>query len=879
VSDAGAPPDLLPQHAALIEASSIKPDVASARGYRSVTIKADLKRLGFSDFQRHVPCLLIPAWDVHGEIATYQIRPDTPRIGKKGKPIKYETPKDSRLIIDVPPAAREWLGDPKRPLFVTEGARKADCAVSRGLCCVAILGVWNWRGRNQDDGLTALADWEAIALKGREVYIAFDGDVVTKIEVWQALRRLQAFLESRGADVRVIRLPVGEGGAKVGLDDYLAAGHSVQDLVALVNAPEPTAAPESAGIDHAAAASSDGASQATRMIDYVESARVELFHDDLGEAWGRVEVDEHFELWRCRSKQFKRWLAHLFWKREGAAPNSDAVSAALGVIEAKARFEGPEHTLHNRVALHDGAIWYDLSDPDWKAVRVSPDGWEIVSRPPILFRRHAHQRPQVVPVAGGDLHRLLALVNLQDLRHRLLLLVYVVSALVPDIPHVIVIVHGPQGAAKTTLLRMLRRIIDPSITETLSIPKDQTELVQQLSHHWTPFYDNLTTVPDWLSDALCRAVTGEGFSKRELYTDDEDIIYSFRRCCGMTGINIAAHKADLLDRSLLFGLEDILPAARKPERAFWDEFDSMRPALVGAAFDALSRAMRLRPEIALTRLPRMADFALWGCAITESLGHGRDEFLRTLDANFETRNEEILTSNPVATAIAAMMEDQEDWEGSASELLTALDKLTAKLRVDTRSKAWPKAANSLGRRLNEIHPNLAAVGIAIRRGERTGDRRLITIRRVRAASIFSTDGPPGHDDADDDPELELSQVPSSRKCWQDKTSDDHDSNDGISPHSKGDGDGDSPTHCLAGPCRTDLVREPVACAVGPKSPGNTVTTVTTVTTAEKRAFSRDDTRDDTRDDNAGSLVPGEKPAGAPTPRASESRRKVVCCRR
>ena len=213
-------PHLLPSHAEMLKASAISPDVAAARGYRSVETKADLERLGFSRAQRNAPGLLVPIHGVMGEIATYQYRPDEPRISKSGKIIKYETPRGSRLVLDVPPGAREQLRDPAIPLFITEGSKKADAAVSVGLCCVALMGVWGWRGSNDKGGKTALADWEAIALKKRNVYITFDNDVMTKPEVYQALVRFKAFLDQRGARVKIIYLP-GEDGVKVGLDDFL----------------------------------------------------------------------------------------------------------------------------------------------------------------------------------------------------------------------------------------------------------------------------------------------------------------------------------------------------------------------------------------------------------------------------------------------------------------------------------------------------------------------------------------------------------------------------------------------------------------------------------------------------------------------------------
>ena len=146
--------NLLSHHAEMLAASAIAPEVAKARGYRSLDTKAELERLGFGRAQRRVPGLLIPIWGVHGEIASYQWRPDQPRV-RKDRVVKYETPGGSRLVLDVPPGARPGLGGPDGPLFITEGAKKADAGVSRGLCCVDILGEWAWRGRNAWDRRTA----------------------------------------------------------------------------------------------------------------------------------------------------------------------------------------------------------------------------------------------------------------------------------------------------------------------------------------------------------------------------------------------------------------------------------------------------------------------------------------------------------------------------------------------------------------------------------------------------------------------------------------------------------------------------------------------------------------------------------------------------
>jgi hypothetical protein len=180
----------------LVEESCISPEVVQARGYCTLTKKAELKRLGFSENQCNTPGLLIPIYSPQGAIVNYQFRPDKPRI-KNGKPVKYETPCNSCMSLDVHPFAKERLSDPSCPLLITEGIKKGDALVSRGCCAIALLGVWNWRGTNEHGGKVALPDWEYVALNNREVYIVFDSDVMTKPQVHQALVRFKSFLEGR----------------------------------------------------------------------------------------------------------------------------------------------------------------------------------------------------------------------------------------------------------------------------------------------------------------------------------------------------------------------------------------------------------------------------------------------------------------------------------------------------------------------------------------------------------------------------------------------------------------------------------------------------------------------------------------------------------
>ncbi|MGO9352480.1 MAG: DUF3854 domain-containing protein [Mycobacterium sp.] len=220
-------------HLRMLAASGIAPDAAASRGYETVTDKKRLAEISITPAGRRAPGLLVPLLDVRGSTWGYQFRPDSPRRLATGRVVKYETPTDQRNGLDVPPGVGPMLGDPAIPLWVTEGSKKADCVAVRGLCCVALMGVWSWRGTNTAGGKVALADWNDVALNGRRVILAYDGDVARKQAVRTAMGALANYLAIKGAHIEYLHLP--DTADKTGLDDYLMHdGHVVGDLWGLV---------------------------------------------------------------------------------------------------------------------------------------------------------------------------------------------------------------------------------------------------------------------------------------------------------------------------------------------------------------------------------------------------------------------------------------------------------------------------------------------------------------------------------------------------------------------------------------------------------------------------------------------------------------------
>ncbi len=432
------------------------------------------------------------------------------------------------------------------------------------------------------------------------------------------------------------------------------------------------------------------------------ASNYKLFHDDTKE--GHAFIDNVAV--KIRSSQFKQFLSKELWTLERKAPNSDSLNQALNVIEAKAIYDGKCVSLYNRVAEYDGVFFYDLCNGS--AVRISPLGWEVINKFPVFFKRYSHQQKQVIPQKGGDIKRLFKFVNVKKGKHQMLSLVYPVSCLVPNIPHPIFHPFGDQGAGKTSMFTFFKLLLDPSKLDVIITPRNQEELIQTLEHHYLCLFDNLSSFPDWLSDLLSQACTGGGFSKRKLYTDDEDVIYQIQRCIGLNGINLLVSRADLMDRTILLHMERIEPSERKEKKVLMQEFEAERPFLLGCFFDILSKAMDIYPTVKLTNLPRMADFMRWGVAIAQALGYKADDFVQAYSENIEAQNAEVINSNTLAQAVLTFMQDKESWEGTVKEVYTELENLITRSNDD---RSFPKCSNKLRGGLNRIKANLLDYGI------------------------------------------------------------------------------------------------------------------------------------------------------------------------
>lgn len=505
---------------------------------------------------------------------------------------------------------------------------------------------------------------------------------------------------------------------------------------------------------------------ALQLVEDIKKENILFFHDEYKEGFAATKGDGR-EIFKLRSRLFRQYVARLVHKKSGRIISSDMLSNIIQLLEGKAVFEGPLHKLHIRIARQDNTIWYDLGNSS--IVHIDKDGWNISDTSPILFRRYNHHLPQVAPQKGGNVHDLSNFVNLSEDKEKLLFLVYTVTAFIPGFPHPVLVFHGPGGAGKTTPLRLLKSLIDPSILKTLTAPDSLREFIQMAAHHYFFFLDNLSSLPDWLSDALARACTGDGFTKRELFSDDDDFIYEFQRIVALNGITLVVEKADLLDRAILLGLERIPKDKRRKEDEFWSTFDKVKPYILGAIFDTVVAAIKIYPTISLSSHPRMADFASWGCAIARALGYKDEEFLSAYNNNITQQNDAAIDASPVGTAVITYMSDREGWEGTATDLLTVLEEQAKELKINIKARKWPKDPSSLGRKIQLIQSNLAEKGIRVIRDEKARPRRM-TILKIAENAV----APVGSDGGD-------------KKALNQPTATDGKPSDGVGPSVGGNG--------------------------------------------------------------------------------------------
>lgn len=518
--------------------------------------------------------------------------------------------------------------------------------------------------------------------------------------------------------------------------------------------------------------------QADRLVKYALESGAELFHSPMQDAHVTTAREEHYQTMPLRSPDARRWLGRLFHQREERSPNSDAMKTAVETLEGLACFDGEERDVHLRIAHGEGpggnleSIYLDLGDGGRVAI-VTRDGWEVVDwseldeMPPVRFVRPRGTLPVPAPEADPQGRPLERLRHLERLRRYVNAsdddFVRVVAWLLGCFsqgPYPLLCIGGEQGSGKSFATRCLRNIFDPRKPATRSLPKEERDLMIAADRKvWILALDNVSRLPDWTSDALCRVATGAGYATRKLYENDEETIFDTKRPVILNGIEGPGllRRDDLADRALPVRLRafkgapapgdaEEAPPSRLNERDLESDFERDRPLILGGLLDAVSMAIRRLPEVQLEDPPRMADFARFVVAAEPALPWAPGLFLRLYaEARSESASQAIENEDVIRVLVEWFEAGgREEWEGSASQLL---DELSARAGEElTKRKTWPESVQKLTAIRKRLEPALReAEGIEIAEVRRAKGKRALCVRACASSrgEPTSPTSPPG----------------------------------------------------------------------------------------------------------------------------------------
>lgn len=664
-----------------------------------------------------------------GAVLGYALRFDAPDNSKQFRPLtfwrsagggkaewRWESWPPKRPLYGLESLAER----PSRPVVVCEGEKAADAATRLLPSFVAVTSPNGSKSAGK-------ADWSP--LKGRSVTIWPDTDAAGLDYARQVARLAVA------ASARAVAIVSPPPDVKVGWDaaDALAEGWSAKRAAELIAAAVPVdqiASTKTAAADRHDNSEHDAAPEGRRrtpqrdlLIGLTEF--VELWHDANRTAYASFPVNDHRENWPVRSRDFRMWLSGRFFAETGGAIGGQALEDGLRILEARAVNEGLQYDSFNRTAGGGGKMYLDLGDATWRAVEITGDAWTVIDKVPIKFLRSPSMRALPEPEAGSLIEQLRHFLNVKSDDDFILVVAWLVAALRERGPFPILVASGEAGSGKSFFSRIVRSLVDPSAAPIRAVPRDDRDLVVSASNSWLLAFDNLSSVPAWLADALCRLATGSGFATRMLHTDRDEMIFEAARPVIINGIAQLTDRADLADRSVTVHLSAIAEVDRKPEDELLAEFENARPRILGALLDAVSRALANVATVKLDRMPRMADFAKWITAAESGLGWPPGAFLAAYAGNRRDVVEAAFEADAVAVAIWKLITTDrlEGFQGTPTELLAAINNIVPE--STHKSRYWPENAAQLGNRIARATPLLKARGCAIER--RHSGARIITI--------------------------------------------------------------------------------------------------------------------------------------------------------
>lgn len=462
--------------------------------------------------------------------------------------------------------------------------------------------------------------------------------------------------------------------------------------------------------------------------------QLELFHTADSQTFAIIDFQGHKECYRVGDATLH--LTRIYNEATGMAINKTSLDTAIRLLTARALFDSPCKPVFIRVApVGDNGIAIDLGDESWKSIEVNRDGWTLGDSQTTVFYREGGMLPLPVPLrdAGlGTLDNLRNLLYLPDEKSWRLVLAWLVMCFMPRGPYPLLEITGPQGSAKSFKSKILVKLADPQKAALQTLPKTEHDGMVTASSCRVIVYDNVSGINQKQSDFLCRVSTGGSMPSRSLYTNNQVSYVVVLNAVIINSINPVSVAQDLISRTIRIEAPPLPNNLRKTERQLDAMFDEAAPGIMGSLMELLSGVIRELPSVHIPAPPRMADFAHVGVAVERVMGWPDGSFRNTYENNLQNMQETGLDNDVVGSAVQAMMEMMETWEGTASDLQKVLATFSHNNHLKTLPQGTQWLSNSLKRQL----PALESIGINVQLGLNIGGkRRMIRIVKSRQTGI------------------------------------------------------------------------------------------------------------------------------------------------
>ena len=451
---------------------------------------------------------------------------------------------------------------------------------------------------------------------------------------------------------------------------------------------------------------------ASKIVEYVQEM-ADLFVDEEGNAYARIQTDNHHETWMLGSKGFNEWIAAAMYRTAELLPKAEPIKDAISTLSGMAKFSGEvvKRDVYLRAGVNDsGAYVIDLCNDEWQSIIVEPGKWSLDTAQTVAFRRASTNKPLPVPLAAGagNLDKLWGLVHIKE-SDRNLLLTWMLDCFRPDTSYSVAEVSAEQGSGKSRAQWTIRELIDPNAANLRGKPRNPEDIFVAAHHSLMVSYENLSHLSDDMQDAFCVLATGGGVAGRTLHTNYEESVMSAKRPVIMNGIGTLATRQDLVDRLVSVELMPFSSKERKTDKELDAEFSECKAEIFTGLLDLFAKALEILPKMQIEDKPRFGDFALFGSAVYAARGVAEPEKAFMADY-MAMRNDAIyrtLESSPVAAAIILYLEQHKDG-AEFSTNKAALDALSA---YKSDGESWPRSGKGLSEALKRLAPAFRQIGI------------------------------------------------------------------------------------------------------------------------------------------------------------------------